>query len=105
MDFTVTEEELPRQLGFLPKLAQNKVPCLSNPSLFFILPHRACATHWTPFCFTGAEEEHPHQVGALEGHKEIVEFLIDKGADKDATDKYGQTPLQLASTEEIKKLF
>ena len=39
----------------------------------------------------------PLHYAAIEGKKEIVEFLIDKGANKEAQDLGGQTPLDWVS--------
>jgi len=39
------------------------------------------------------------------GHKEIVKLLIAEGADVNAKDKYGMTPLHLAETKEAAELL
>ncbi len=44
----------------------------------------------------GQGGEYALHIAVWEGHKEIAEFLIDKGADVNVTDSYGWTPLHLA---------
>ena len=38
----------------------------------------------------------PLHIAALEGHKDVVERLLARGADVNATTKYGDTPMHLA---------
>ena len=47
----------------------------------------------------------PLHDAALWVHKEVCELLLEKGADVNAKDKYGKTPLDVAHTNEIKKLL
>ena len=43
--------------------------------------------------------------GATKGHKEVVELLIDQGADLDSKDESGMTPLHVAKNKAIAELL
>ena len=47
----------------------------------------------------------PLHYAATHGHKEIVELLIAKGANVNAKNKYGTTPLDMANDREIADLL
>lgn len=56
------------------------------------------------FHFTGATVSSLDKEGlsalswaCLKGHKEVVQYLVEKGAATDQTDKNGRTPLDLAA--------
>ena len=49
--------------------------------------------------------ETPLHAAALNGHKEIAELLIEKGADLNAKNVVGMTPLHYATTKEIADLL
>jgi len=47
----------------------------------------------------------PLHAAAIRNHKEIAQLLIAKGADVNAKNKYGGTPLHYAATKEIAELL
>ena len=44
-------------------------------------------------------------IAAEKGHKEVVHLLLANKADVSSTNKVGETPYDVAKTEEIKKLL
>ena len=49
--------------------------------------------------------ETPLHIAAREGHIDIAELLINKGADINAKNNYGKTPFDCAKNEEIRQLL
>ena len=49
--------------------------------------------------------ETPLHIAAREGHIDIAELLINKGADVNAKNNYGKTPFDYAKNEEIRQLL
>eukprot|EP00919_Chromeraceae_sp_WS-2016_P007747 GHVR01018221.1.p1 GENE.GHVR01018221.1~~GHVR01018221.1.p1 ORF type:complete len:154 (+),score=25.57 GHVR01018221.1:151-612(+) len=56
----------------------------------FVFKRKSCLGYEHVFGWT------PLHWASCEGHFDVVELLVDSGADLNCTDKYGYTPLQLA---------
>ena len=78
-----------------------------------IIGVRTDVTKWDPAryfwgnAYTSTEEERltPLHLAAKYNHVEVVKYLISQGADVNAETTWGNTPLDLANSEEKKKIL